>query len=80
MTVANGRPYPWYHAVNNRPVKVVQGNDGSLDVLALDVLTGAWESAPDYLDKIFDVGKDVDELTQDEFEALVKRRRAGKPW
>jgi hypothetical protein len=49
-------------------------------VLALDVLTGAWESAPDYLDKIFDVGKDVDELTQDEFEALVKRRLAGKPW
>jgi hypothetical protein len=80
MTSTNPRPFPWYHAVNNRPVKVVQRKDGSLDVLALDVLTGDWEPAPDYLDKIFDVGKDVDELTKDEFDALVSRRLAGKPW
>jgi hypothetical protein len=68
--------------VNNRPVKIVEAEDGSVEVLALDVATGQWELAPEYLDRIFDVGigKDVDQFDEEEFEALVKRRLEGKPW
>ena len=69
-----------YFAVNSRPVKLVERSDGRLDVLALDLASGDWEPAPHYLGDIYDVTKDVEEFSKEEFDALVARRLQGKPW
>jgi hypothetical protein len=69
------KPYPWFYTVNDRPVKFVQLPSGELDVLAWDF--NARELVPnlDYLSAPFDPGKDVDELTEAEFERRLEALR-----
>lgn len=71
---------PKYLAVNDRPVKFVQRSDGGLDVMALDMSTGEWEREPQYLDIYFEGGRDVDVLTEEQFNAAVAavRERLGR--
>jgi hypothetical protein len=65
------KPYPWYYAVNDRPVKI----DGSGDAFAFDWATGGFVSDRSYLAKTVDHGKDIDELTEAEFTALISALR-----
>ena len=69
---------PRYYAVNDRPVALVGTPDGGMDALVYDFATG--EMVPDrsYFARVVDVGigKDVDSLTAEEFDAAVARLRA----
>ena len=66
------RPYPWFYAVNDRPVKLVKTADGGLDALAFDWKTGGFVPDRRYFSDISEHGtKDVDQLTAHEFEALL---------
>jgi predicted RNA-binding protein associated with RNAse of E/G family len=62
---------PQFFTVNDRPVKVVTYDDGRIDVMALDMKTGDWERDDRYLDMALEGGRDVDLLTEDEFNAAV---------
>lgn len=72
------KPYPWYYAVNERPVKIVQLPDGSSDALVYQWATGAFTPDRSYFEKTMDhgPGKDVDQLTKDQFDGIVARLRA----
>jgi hypothetical protein len=76
------KPYPWYYAVNDRPVKIVLLPDGGADCLVFDFATGGFVPDRSYFARVSDtgVGKDVDQLTEEEFETLVasQRRRASE--
>jgi hypothetical protein len=66
---------PWYFAVNDRPVKVVATDDGGADVLVLDTYTGEFVRDMAYLGYFFEGGRDVDELSEAEFNSLVEKHR-----
>jgi hypothetical protein len=68
--------YPKYFAVNDRPGKLVSTADGGLDVIALDMQTGEWVRDYDFLHAVYGSGRDVDKLTEEEFDALVAKTRA----
>jgi hypothetical protein len=68
--------YPQYYSVNDRPVKLVKTPDGGMDVLALDVSTGNFTRELEQLAVIFQGGRDVDALTEEEFDKLVQWHRA----
>ena len=68
--------YPQYYAVNDRPGKLVKTADGGLDVIVLDMHTGEWIRDLRFLEKVFQGGHDADELTKEEFDALVAKKRA----
>lgn len=65
------RPYPWYYAVNDRPVKVVELADGGADVLVFDWATGAFTPDRSYWEQLSSTGKDVDQLTESQFDVRV---------
>ncbi len=71
------RPYPWYYAVNDRPVMIVLLPDGGSDALVFDWATGAFVPDRSYFGRVSDVGigKDVDSLTKQEFDARVGELR-----
>lgn len=71
------KPFPWYYAVNDRPVKIVQLPDGGADALVLDWATGAFTPDRRYVEKVSGtgIGKDVDQLTESEFDQLVSELR-----
>jgi len=68
------KPYPWYYAVNDRPVKLVELADGSLDALVFDFSTGGFVPDRSYFRRTSEPG-DVDELTEAEFTARVNALR-----
>jgi hypothetical protein len=70
------KPYPWFYAVNDRPVKFAETPDGGLTVLVYDFETGELARDMDYLDKPFEPGKDVDQLTEEQFEQLLAKLRS----
>jgi hypothetical protein len=70
------RPFPWYFALNDRPVKVVETRNGGLDVITLDMKTGEFVRDHGSLPAYYEGGRDVDDLTEQEFEALVAKHRA----
>ncbi|HTR54435.1 MAG TPA: hypothetical protein VMJ10_27270 [Kofleriaceae bacterium] len=71
------KPYPWYYAVNDRPVKVVQLSDGSGDILALEWTTGGFVPHREYWEYLSAHDrKDVDQLTESEFDTRVAALRA----
>jgi hypothetical protein len=79
MSTDKGRPLPWYYTVNDRPVKIVETPGGGMDVLALNMRTGEFERAMDYLSKCLGHVGDVDVLSEAEFEryvAAIRRRIA----
>ncbi len=70
------KPYPWYYAVNDRPVKIVQFADGSADCLVFDFATGDFIPDRSYFSQVIPgSGKDVDQLTEAQFERLVAMHR-----
>jgi len=69
------KPYPWYYAVNDRPVKIVELPDGSGDALAFDWSTGGFVSDSSYFTRTLEHGKDIDQLTEEKFYALVSALR-----
>lgn len=66
------RPYPRYYAVNDRPVKIVKLPDGGSDALAFDWSTGGFAPDRSYFERTGDHGKDIDQLTEEKFTALVR--------
>lgn len=70
---------PKFFAPNDRPVKVIEG-DGGWEAFALDMSTGDWVPAPDYLDRYWRRDGDLDLYTEDEFNARVAevRKSIGK--
>lgn len=71
------KPYPWYYTVNDRPVMIDRVEDGGIDCLVFDMTTGDFAPDRDYLTYTLPgSGKDVDQLTEDEFSAVVSRRSA----
>ena len=71
------KPYPWYYAVNDRPVKIVELSDGSVDCLVFDFTTGGFTLDRRYFSHTLDtgIGKDVDQFTEVEFEQIVVELR-----
>ncbi|MBI5834246.1 MAG: hypothetical protein HZB16_18275 [Armatimonadetes bacterium] len=70
-------PAPAFYTVNDRPVQLVPTGDGGLDVLALDMVTGRFVRAMNYLSRCIGGAGDVDSITtQAEFDALVAAIRA----
>jgi hypothetical protein len=67
---------PWYFALNNRPAMAIATKDGGMDVLALNVHTGDFERDWDIYSAYLEGGRDVDDLTKSEFDALVEWHRA----
>jgi hypothetical protein len=78
MTMATDSPrYPRFFTVNDRPIKLVQTADGGVDALAFDWKTGGFVPAREYFSAISEHGtKDVDQLTELEFETRVMLLRA----
>ena len=71
------RPYPWYYAVNDRPVKIVATPDGGADCLVFDFASGGFVPDRRYFTYVTPgSGKDVDQLDERGFEQLVAARRA----
>jgi hypothetical protein len=70
-------PFPWYFAVDDRPVKIVASPDGGADALVFDFTTGGFVPDRSYLGRVAEtgVGKDVDRLTEGEFARLVAAHR-----
>lgn len=74
------RPYPWYYAVNDRPVKLIVTPDGGLDCHVLDMKTGLFCPDRSYF-AFLSPGpgnefKDVDQLDEAGFDGLVMSARA----
>ena len=61
---------PKFFAINDRPVKVIE-HSGGWDALALDMSTGDWVPAPDYLDRYWRRDGDIDLYTEEQFNARV---------
>ena len=76
---APAKPWPAYYAVNDRPVKLVPTADGGLDVLALDLRTGAFARDLGYLSRCLGGSADVDQLDEEEFARRVEKIRRGLP-
>jgi hypothetical protein len=68
--MASASLHPFY-TVNDRPVKFVPTEGGGLDVQVLDMRTGEFVRDMSYLSKVFEPGKDVDQLSEAEFNARV---------
>lgn len=68
---------PRYYAVNDRPCLMAETPDGGADMLVLDMRTGALVPDRSYFLRVSEVGKDVDALTETQFEEAVRaiRRR-----
>jgi hypothetical protein len=71
------KPYPWYYTVNDRPVKLVELPDGGCDALVFDWVTGGFVPDRSYFARVSETcpGKDVDQLTEAQFEQLVAELR-----
>jgi hypothetical protein len=69
---------PWYYAVNDLPVKFVPLPDGGSDCLVFDFATRALLPDRTYFARVSETGtgKDVDQLTEAEFDRLVAALRA----
>ncbi|HSF87713.1 MAG TPA: hypothetical protein VLG28_18885, partial [Acidimicrobiia bacterium] len=69
--------YSAYYAVNDRPVKFVQLADGGVDCLVLDMQSGRFVPDRSYFAAVAPgSGKDVDQLSPQDFDALVMLQRA----
>jgi hypothetical protein len=71
------KPYPWFYAVNDRPVKFVQAPSGEVEVLAYDFVSGEFVPDLSYLSAVFNPDNDVDEFNEAEFERRVAALRTG---
>jgi len=66
------KPYPWYYAVNDRPVMIVELPGGGADCLVFDFVSGNLRPDRSYFAKVAPgSGGDVDQLTANTFEELL---------
>jgi hypothetical protein len=66
-----------YHAINDRPIKMVATPEGGRDVLVMNMKTGEFERDMSYGYQIHEPAKDVDQFTEQEFDeyvAVLKQR------
>jgi hypothetical protein len=66
---------PIYCVVDTFPVKVVGTDDGALEVLAYDPVTGEFVRRMDLLERVLMQDDWVVELTEEEFEAHLSNLR-----
>ena len=72
------KPYPWFYAVNDRPVAIVPLPGGGVDCLVYEHATGNLVPDRSYFAHVTPgSGKDVDAFTADQFARLLADRRAG---
>jgi hypothetical protein len=64
-----------YYAVNDRPVMILVLPTGEMDVLVMNMRTGEFERNFDYADQIHQPFKDVDQFTEEQFNAYVEQLR-----
>lgn len=70
------KPYPWYYAVNDRPLMVTKLPDGTEEMFVFDFVTGNLSVDRSYYAHITPgSGKDVDQLTPEQFFQLIVARR-----
>jgi hypothetical protein len=67
------KPYPWFFAVNDRPVVVVATPSGAADCLVFDFVSGNLIPDRSYLSETTSEG--AEELTQPEWARLMAERR-----
>ncbi|PSB28141.1 hypothetical protein [Stenomitos frigidus] len=69
MNQASG--FPWYFAIDDRPVKVVATPGGGMDVLIANLTTGKLERDMQYLAFCFEPGQNVQRLSEAEFNTRI---------
>lgn len=62
---------PAFYLVNDRPVKLLETPDGGLTVLVYNWKTGEFDRDMSYLSRCSEPGKDVDKLTESDFNQYV---------
>ena len=73
MNQASG--FPWYFAIDDRPVKVVATPSGGMDVLIANLTTGKLERDMQYLAFCFEPGQNVQRLSEAEFNTRIAALR-----
>ncbi len=68
--------FPWYFAIDDRPVKVIATPGGGMDVLIANLTTGKLERDMQYLAYCFEPGKNVQRLSEAEFNARMATLKA----
>lgn len=66
---------PRYYIVGDRPVKAVATSAGGMEVLAFDWKTGEFSPELTYLSRLVLPDPEVDRVSQDAFDAHVRRLR-----
>ena len=74
--MAQDSGFPWYFAIDDRPVKVIATPSGGMDVLIADLTTGKLERDMQYLAYCFEPGKNVQRLSEAEFNDRIADLRA----
>jgi hypothetical protein len=64
-----------YYAVNDRPVMILVLPSGEMDVLVMNMRTGEFERNFDYAEQLDQPFKDVDQFTEEKFNAYVEQLR-----
>ncbi|HEX2732892.1 MAG TPA: hypothetical protein VHM70_14885 [Polyangiaceae bacterium] len=67
--------FPILFTINDQPVKVVAPEGGGLVALCLNMTTGDWEPAPGLYDRYRRHDGDIDDLTEEQFNARVSEIR-----
>lgn len=70
--------FPWYFAIDDRPVKVVATADGGMDVLIFNAATNRLERDMAYLARCFEPGQAVQRLSEAEFNDRLTALQQGQ--
>jgi hypothetical protein len=73
--MSNDSQQSQYYAVNDRPMMMLILPDGGMDVLVMNMRTGEFERNFEYADQIDQPFKDVDQFTEEQFNAYVEQLR-----
>lgn len=74
--MAQDSGFPWYFTIDDRPVKVIAMPNGGMDVLIANLTTGKLERDTQYLAYCFEPGKNVQRLSEAEFNARLAALRS----
>jgi hypothetical protein len=68
--------FPWYFTIDDRPVKIISAPSGGMDVLVANLTTGKLERDMQYLAYCFEPGKNVQRLSEAEFNTRLAALKA----
>ena len=68
--------FPWYFSIDDRLVKVIATPSGGMDVLLANLTTGKLERDMEYLAYCFEPGKNVQRLSEAEFNTRMAALKA----